>query len=106
MPRENGETLKKDPKIHLYNRILHIYSRLGLGRSTWRLAAEDGNVHIHALPFAEYTTGDFTWLLFLSDTVKRLSVNATRMRLSVFGGVGWWWGVFRTPRSSDKSFLI
>lgn len=53
----------------------------GLGRSTRRLAAEDGNVHRHTLPFAEHTTAD---LFFYPTQFKRF--NATRMRLLlVFG---------------------
>lgn len=78
----NGETLKRS-KDTLVQRNTAYLLTTGLGRSTWRLAAEDGNVHtyIHTLPFAEYTTGDFTWLLSPPTHSKALVCNATRLRL-------------------------
>lgn len=65
----NGERLKRSKDTLVQQNTAYLLTT-GLARSTWRLAAEDGNVHtyIHTLPFAEYTTGDITWLLFLSDT--------------------------------------
>lgn len=49
VPWKTGGTLKDDPRIHVYNKIRHLYSlTTALGRWTWRLAARDtGNGSTH-----------------------------------------------------------
>lgn len=65
----NGERLKISKDTLVQQNTAYLLTT-GLARSTWRLAAEDGNVHTytHTLPLVEYTTGEITCLLFLSDT--------------------------------------
>lgn len=75
VPWKTGGTLKDDPRIHVYNKIRHLYSlTTALGRLTWRLAARDiGNGSPHTLSFTEYTTVNCLLSNFFPK-IKRLPI--------------------------------
>lgn len=73
--RRNTQKRSKDTLVQQNTAYL---LTTGLGRSTWRLAAEDGNVHTYIRTHTSLCGIHYWWFhsvaFFLSDTVKRLSV--------------------------------